>query len=61
MSAGLAARVDGHAGRLLGSRPRVPGARLVTYPGMGRDLPRLLQPAIAGEIAYLATRTGQSA
>ncbi|MEZ0579043.1 alpha/beta fold hydrolase [Nocardioides sp. MH1] len=28
----------------------VPGARLVTYPGMGHDLPEPLWPAIVGEI-----------
>lgn len=28
----------------------VPAARLVTYPGMGHDLPRALWPAIIGEI-----------
>lgn len=28
----------------------VPGARLVTYPGMGHDLPRALWPEIVGEI-----------
>ncbi|MEQ4717686.1 alpha/beta hydrolase [Nonomuraea sp. B19D2] len=31
----------------------VPGARLVTYPGMGHDLPRPLWPAIVAEIAKL--------
>jgi pimeloyl-ACP methyl ester carboxylesterase len=34
----------------------VPGARLVTFPGMGHDLPAALQPAIAGEIAATARR-----
>jgi pimeloyl-ACP methyl ester carboxylesterase len=32
----------------------IPGARLVTYPGMGHDLPRELWPAIADEIRALA-------
>lgn len=32
----------------------VPGARLVTFPGMGHDLPEAVQPAIADEIALLA-------
>jgi pimeloyl-ACP methyl ester carboxylesterase len=32
----------------------VPGARLVTYQGMGHDLPRELWPAIQDEIAKLA-------
>ncbi|MEV0895394.1 alpha/beta hydrolase [Actinoplanes sp. NPDC049802] len=39
----------------------VPDARLVTYPGMGHDLPGPLHPAIADEITYLATKAGQSA
>jgi pimeloyl-ACP methyl ester carboxylesterase len=34
----------------------IPGARLVTYPGMGHDLPRALWPSILGEISALATR-----
>jgi pimeloyl-ACP methyl ester carboxylesterase len=34
----------------------IPGARLVTYPGMGHDLPSALQPQIADEIAALARR-----
>jgi pimeloyl-ACP methyl ester carboxylesterase len=33
----------------------VPGARLVTYKGMGHDFPRELWPAIQDEIAKLAT------
>jgi pimeloyl-ACP methyl ester carboxylesterase len=33
---------------------RIPGARLVTYPGMGHSLPRELWPAVAGEIRTLA-------
>jgi pimeloyl-ACP methyl ester carboxylesterase len=32
----------------------VPGARLVVFPGMGHDLPALLQPSVAEEIAALA-------
>jgi pimeloyl-ACP methyl ester carboxylesterase len=35
----------------------VPDARLVTYPGMGHDLPRALWPAMLGEIHTL-TRLG---
>jgi len=34
----------------------IPGAKLVIYPGMGHDLPVLLQPDIADEIAALARR-----
>ncbi len=34
----------------------VPAARLVTYPGMGHNLPRELWPAIVGEVASLAAR-----
>ncbi|GAA2673041.1 alpha/beta fold hydrolase [Actinoplanes palleronii] len=34
----------------------VPGAELVVFPGMGHDLPVLVQPAIAEEIAALARR-----
>ena len=34
----------------------IPGARLVTFPGMGHDLPAALQPAIVDEIAALARR-----
>lgn len=33
----------------------VPGARLVTYPGMGHDLPRELWPAFAAEITKLTS------
>ncbi|RVX44050.1 pimeloyl-ACP methyl ester carboxylesterase [Nonomuraea polychroma] len=33
----------------------VPGARLVTYPGMGHDLPRALWPDIATEITKLTS------
>lgn len=32
----------------------IPGARLVTYPGMGHDLPRQLWPAIIEEISSIA-------
>ena len=35
----------------------VPGAWLVTYPGMGHDLPRALWPSILGEISALAARS----
>ena len=35
----------------------IPGARLVTYPGMGHDLPRALWPSILGEISALAARS----
>jgi pimeloyl-ACP methyl ester carboxylesterase len=38
----------------------VPGSRLVVFPGMGHDLPALLQPAIAEEIAALARQESQS-
>ena len=31
----------------------VPGARLVTYPGMGHNMPRELWPSIVGEVAAL--------
>ena len=34
----------------------VPGARLVTYPGMGHNLPRELWPSIVGEVAALVRR-----
>ena len=34
----------------------VPGARLVTWPGMGHDLPRGMWPTIVGEIAAHAGR-----
>ncbi|MCK2212557.1 alpha/beta fold hydrolase [Actinomadura sp. ATCC 31491] len=33
----------------------IPGARLVTYPGMGHDLPRALWPDIAAEITKLTS------
>jgi pimeloyl-ACP methyl ester carboxylesterase len=32
----------------------VPGSRLVTYPGMGHNLPAALWPSIVGEVAALA-------
>jgi pimeloyl-ACP methyl ester carboxylesterase len=35
----------------------IPGARLVTYPGMGHDLPRALWPSILGEISALTARS----
>jgi pimeloyl-ACP methyl ester carboxylesterase len=35
----------------------IPGARLVTYPGMGHNLPRPLWPSILDEICALAGRT----
>jgi pimeloyl-ACP methyl ester carboxylesterase len=34
----------------------IPGARLVTYPGMGHDLPVALWPSILDEICTLASR-----
>jgi pimeloyl-ACP methyl ester carboxylesterase len=34
----------------------IPGARLVTFPGMGHDLPRELWPKIVGEIRAVADR-----
>jgi len=34
----------------------IPGARFVTYPGMGHDLPRDLWPSFADQIATLAAR-----
>jgi pimeloyl-ACP methyl ester carboxylesterase len=39
----------------------IPGARLVTYPGMGHDLPRALWPAMTEEIGALARHTQPSA
>ncbi len=33
---------------------KIPGARLVSYPGMGHSLPEALWPEIAGEVAALA-------
>lgn len=36
----------------------IPGARLVTYPGMGHELPKALWPTMADQIAALAGRTG---
>ncbi|MEU6725735.1 alpha/beta fold hydrolase [Nonomuraea wenchangensis] len=33
----------------------IPGARLVTYPGMGHDLPRALWPDLVAEITKLTT------
>ncbi|HEX4816812.1 MAG TPA: alpha/beta hydrolase [Nonomuraea sp.] len=33
----------------------IPGARLVTYPGMGHDLPRALWPAVVAEITKLTS------
>jgi pimeloyl-ACP methyl ester carboxylesterase len=38
----------------------VPGAKLVIFPGMGHDLPALLQPAVAEEIAALARQVSPS-
>lgn len=35
----------------------IPGARLVTYPDMGHDLPRPLWPSVVGEISALAGAT----
>lgn len=34
----------------------IPGARLVTYPGMGHDLPAALWPSVLDEICALAAR-----
>jgi pimeloyl-ACP methyl ester carboxylesterase len=41
----------------LATASAIPGARLVTYPGMGHDLPRALWPSIIGEIRTLTART----
>jgi len=38
----------------------IPGARLVTYPGMGHDLPRTLWPTIINEIHTTATAADRS-
>ena len=38
----------------------VPDAKLVTFPGMGHDLPRALWPAILDEIEALVSRAEQS-
>ena len=38
----------------------IPGARLVTYPSMGHDLPRALWPAILEEISALAAQAEQA-
>jgi pimeloyl-ACP methyl ester carboxylesterase len=52
--------VHGEADRLIrvgaarATADAIPGARLVTYPGMGHDLPRELWPAITDEISTLA-------
>ncbi|MCY1143709.1 alpha/beta fold hydrolase [Actinoplanes sp. Pm04-4] len=35
----------------------IPGARLISYPGMGHDLPPELWPQVVGEISHLASRT----
>jgi pimeloyl-ACP methyl ester carboxylesterase len=35
----------------------IPGAKLVTVPGMGHDLPRPLWPTIINEVRALADRT----
>jgi pimeloyl-ACP methyl ester carboxylesterase len=54
--------IHGEADRLIrldGGRETaaaIPGARLVTFPGMGHDLPRELWPAIIDEIRALADR-----
>lgn len=37
----------------LATAAAVPGARLVTYPGMGHNLPRELWPSVIGEVATL--------
>lgn len=36
----------------------IPGARLVSYPGMGHDLPRPLWPSMVDEICAVAERAG---
>jgi hypothetical protein len=41
----------------LATASAIPGARLVTYPGMGHDLPRALWPSIIDEIRTLAACT----
>jgi pimeloyl-ACP methyl ester carboxylesterase len=49
--------------RLKGGRATaqaVPGARLVTYPGMGHDLPRALWPTILEEISALAAQAEEA-
>ena len=38
----------------------IPNAKLVTYPGMGHDLPRCLWPTIIGEIRQLADQSPAS-
>jgi len=38
----------------------IPGAKLVTYPGMGHDLPRALWPSMIDEITALAARATPS-
>jgi pimeloyl-ACP methyl ester carboxylesterase len=38
----------------------IPGSRLVTFPGLGHDLPRALWPAMIDEICALARRTEPS-
>ncbi|MFI6585226.1 alpha/beta fold hydrolase [Embleya sp. NPDC050493] len=37
----------------------IPGARLVTYPGVGHDLPAALWPDVAGEVARVAESGGR--
>jgi pimeloyl-ACP methyl ester carboxylesterase len=39
----------------------IPGARFVSYPGMGHELPRDLWPSIAAEILAVSTPVGTSA
>ena len=38
----------------------IPGARLVTYPGMGHDLPRALWPTILEELSVLVAQAGEA-
>jgi pimeloyl-ACP methyl ester carboxylesterase len=46
-----------HGGRATAAA--IPGARLVSYPGMGHDLPAALWPAILAEIRALAVSAGE--
>ena len=46
------------AGRATASA--VQGARLVTFPGVGHDIPAPLWPAVAREVRELATRSPET-